>query len=104
MTTIPAGTAVRSSRPEDEMGITYRQLDYWVHQGYLRPHRRRKTPSGTPWGQGIRRIWPASELEIGRRMARLTAAGLTPERAAAFAREGWPAGEIAPGVRIEVTP
>jgi hypothetical protein len=81
---------------ESELGITYRQLNYWVMQGHLRPRQDSRS-------QGFPRRWPAGELEIARRMARLTNAGLAVERAAAFARESWPKGEIESGIQIEVT-
>jgi len=80
----------------DELGITYRQLNYWVMQGHLHPEHDTRS-------SGIPRRWPAGELEIARRMARLTAAGLTVERAAVFARDSWPEGEIAPGLTLEVS-
>jgi hypothetical protein len=77
------------------LGITYRQLDMWARNGYLHPQ--------VYGGSGTARGWPAAEAEIARRMGRLTAAGLTVERAAAFAREDWPRSEIAPGITLEVT-
>jgi hypothetical protein len=75
-------------------GITYRKLDYWVRLGHLQP--------GGGVGTGNDRWWPPAEIEIARRMGRLTAAGLPLELAASFAREGWPSGEIAPGITLEV--
>jgi DNA-binding transcriptional MerR regulator len=81
---------------EHALGITYRQLDYWTRQGHLKP--RQDAPSS-----GVPRKWPLAELEVARRMARLTDAGLAVERAAAFARESWPKGEIAAGVTLAVT-
>jgi hypothetical protein len=74
-------------------GLTYRQLDYWVRAGYLRPVRDRT-------GSGIARLWPHAELEIAGRMKRLTDVGLPPREAHRFAREMWPDGEIAPGIWI----
>jgi hypothetical protein len=82
---------------EQEMAITFRQLDYWVRQGYLRP------AAPLP-GSGYAREWPAAEIEIGRRMGRLVRAGLPVEWSARFARDNWPSGEIGPGIRIEVDP
>jgi DNA-binding transcriptional MerR regulator len=64
------------SRIEDSMGISYRQLDHWSRCGYLRPD----------GGDGVQRIWPHSEIRIGRMMSRLIAIGLTPETAAEYAR------------------
>ena len=79
-----------------QCGITYRQLYHWASRGYLHPPGQQGT--GYDWD------WPAGEAEVARRMARLTAAGLVPAKAAQAARECWPAGEIAPGIRIEMTP
>ena len=78
------------------LGITYRQLDHWAIYGYLHPQ--------IYGGSGTARWWPAAEVEIARRMGRLAAAGLTVKRAAAFARDDWPRGEIAPGITLEATP
>jgi hypothetical protein len=78
-----------------ELGITYRQLNYWSMRGYLRPEHETRGP-GEP------RRWPAGERDVARRMGQLVAAGIAVETAAAFARKSWPAGEIAPGIRIEV--
>jgi hypothetical protein len=75
-------------------GITYRRLDYWVRLGHLRP--------GGGTGTGDERSWPAAEIEIAARMGRLTAAGFELEAAARFARDLWPAAEIAPGITLEV--
>ncbi len=86
---------VTSAHVERDLGITYRQLDYWVRCGYLRP------ANGFS-GSGRDREWSLTELEIARRMGRLVAAGISVEKAAAFARDGWPRAEIAPGIVIEV--
>lgn len=58
-------------------GITYRQLDHWTRMEYLTAYGR---------GSGTARSWPASEVEVARRMGRLAAAGLTPMAAAFLAR------------------
>lgn len=79
-----------------DLGISYRQLDYWSRKGHLRP--------GGQRGTGHVRQWAPAELEVAARMARLTAAGIAVETAAAFARGGWPRGEIAPGVVLQVLP
>lgn len=65
------------SRIEDSMGISYRQLDHWSKEGYLRPHHA---------DTGGQRIWPDEEIRIGRMMARLVAVGITPSYAAKYAR------------------
>jgi hypothetical protein len=97
------GTVRRAGLAADPaaLGITYRQLDHWVRGGYLQPGR---NWAGHAKGPGSPRMWPPGELEIARRMGRLTAAGLPPALAARFARELWPGGEIAPGIWIEVEP
>lgn len=77
-------------------GISYRQLDNWVRLGHLRP------VDPEP-GTGSPREWPEPELEIARRMGRLTAAGLPLAFAARMARDTWPAGELAPGIEVLVT-
>ena len=77
-------------------GISYRRLHHWASRGWLHPQGQGGT--GCDW------YWPAAEAEVARRMARLVAAGLVPAKAAQAARECWPAGEIAPGIRIEVSP
>ncbi len=85
-----------------EAGITYRQLDHWVRQGYLKPgHVQRKKRKG---GSGSPRIWPLSELETAKIMGRLAKAGLPLEMAHCIARSGQSRHEIAPGVWIEVRP
>jgi len=79
----------------EALGITYRQLDFWTRSSLLR------CDNPDP-GSGTPRTWPPQELEIARRMGKLTGAGIPPSLAAKFAREDWPRGEIAPGVTIEV--
>jgi hypothetical protein len=76
-------------------GITYRQCDHWVRLGLLHPE------GGN--GPGDPRQWPEAEVEIARRMGRLTAARLPPELCAQFARNSWPSGEIAAGITLTVT-
>jgi WhiB family transcriptional regulator, redox-sensing transcriptional regulator len=98
---IAAGAALRSPRgaeappgpvavplAADTAGISYRQLDFWARQGYLRP-------CGTG-GSGNGRLWTAEEVAVARRMGDLVTAGLTAGAAAQIAREGWPGG-LAPG-------
>lgn len=63
-------------------GITYRQLDYWTTQGYLRPDER---PDGKQ-GTGYNRSYPESELDVATRMRLLVDKGLTPRVAAVVAR------------------
>ena len=60
------------------LGISYRQLDFWVRQGYLKP-----THGG---GSGVPREWPEEEVRVAEAMARLVAAGFRPAVAAKVAR------------------
>jgi hypothetical protein len=73
-----------------EARVTWRQLDHWTRLGYLR------TLSEQIPGIGHDRIWPSSEVQIARTMARLTAAGITPEGAERVARGK----NLAPGIRV----
>lgn len=83
----------------EDLGITYRQLDYWSRLGHLRPVRMER---GKGEGSGSPRVWPSAELQVARLMGRLTAAGIQPSLAAVVARK-WPdAEEIAPGVFIQI--
>jgi len=79
------------------LGLTYRRLDMWTRVGHV--HCENPDP-----GSGVPRTWSGAELEIARRMVVLTAAGLELAAAAAFARGGWPEGEIAPGITVSVVP
>jgi Bacterial RNA polymerase, alpha chain C terminal domain len=94
------GELLASTDVAREAGISFRQLDHWTRCGYLMPGREWR---GRHWGSGSNRTWPAGEMEIARRMGRLTAAGILPRLAASFARNSWPKGEIMPGIAIEVT-
>jgi MerR HTH family regulatory protein len=96
------GLPACSKHLEAEIGITYRQLDYWARQGYLKPGRRANR-RGRAATSGVFRVWPAAEVEIARRMGRLARAGLDVARAAVYARDRWPCGEIAPGFTLEVS-
>src|SRR5215510_6672600 len=52
-------------------GLSLRQADYWVRQGWLKPNNARS-------GSGTARVWDEQELKVADRMRRLVAAGLTP--------------------------
>ena len=67
------------ARIEDEIGISYRMLDHWTKEGYLRPI---KEP------ESAQRVWPEVEVRIGRMMAHLVAIGVAPAKAAIYARQG----------------
>lgn len=70
------------------VGITYRQLDYWVTQGWLKPtvidHGRSGRPAGRP-GTGYRRIFMGLEVTKAEHMGRLVRFGTKPSVAAAVA-------------------
>src|SRR5438034_998622 len=59
-------------------GLTPRRINHWTATGYLRP-------DATHPGSGNNRQWPHHEFVVGRTMARLVDAGLTPEAAHRFA-------------------
>lgn len=69
-----------------QLGLSYRQLDYWTRCGYLRPVQRCENRVGN--GTGYAREWPEYELSIAAAMGRLVRLGLTPARAAKVARAG----------------
>lgn len=78
--------------PSPIPGATYRQVDLWTRKQLLRPE------NATP-GSGLARRWPAEEIRVGTAMARLVAAGLTPEAAHRVARGG----QLAPGITVTLT-
>lgn len=61
-----------------KLGITYRQLDFWVRQGYLHPRHK--------GGSGNARDFTGEEELVLTRMARLVNAGIRPDVAARAAR------------------
>lgn len=86
----------------ERTGLTYRQLDYWVRKGWLRPARKAN-------GSGSRRGWTRRELDVAVVMCRLVDAGLKVDIAAIAAREwakpGWRSRRhvpIAPGITVTV--
>jgi len=71
-----------ATRPPDwaeEAGLSYRKLDYWTRQGWLRPLQEYAGP-------GFPRSWPENERAIALLMGRLVDAGVTPATAALAAR------------------
>lgn len=62
-----------------DTGVTYRQIDYWIRRGWLHPEH-----AGGSGGEPRR--WSTTERAVAKLMARLVAAGVTPERAATLAR------------------
>ena len=91
--TATATVTLGTMNTERDLGITYRQLDWWVRLGLLKPLH--------IGGSGINREWTRAELDVARLMGRLVAAGMKPALAERLARER--RSEIAPGVWIEVT-
>lgn len=73
-------------------GLTWRQIDYWTRQGYLRPD--------DEWarGTGNARVYPDEEMRVALRMRDLTGVGFTPKHAARLAR-----GDSALMEKIEMT-
>lgn len=64
-----------------QVGLTYRQLDYWTTNGYL------STAYETNPGSGHARRWPASEIDVAGRIVALIGLGFTARAAAGMARD-----------------
>lgn len=84
-------------------GPKYRQLEYWVQLGHLRPERVRSDGRRELWR------WPESEQEVAIRMARLAAAGLSLDVAedvarASLRRKAAVSVGLGPGVRLIYDP
>jgi MerR HTH family regulatory protein len=79
----------------ERTGITMRQITHWTESGLLFPEHE--------GGSGNGRSWPPEEVTVARRMVRLAAARLPLDWSAAFARNDWPMGELAPGITVSVT-
>lgn len=68
-------------------GVSYRQVDYWVRQGWIEPRfRSRKDDSQQDGGTGYVRDFEDHEQRVLIAMGRLVNAGLKPEVAAIAAR------------------
>lgn len=80
-----------------EARITYRQCDYWVRLGFLRP----ECAMG---GSGTHRRWPLAELGVARRMGALVKLGFPLEAAHDVARSGESRTQVAPGIWLEFGP
>lgn len=93
-TIIPAVLTLGELYTERELGITYRQLDWWVRLGLLRP-----LHTG---GSGNKREWTRAELEIARLMGQLVRAGMRPAAAERLARSR--RCELAPGTWLTLGP
>jgi MerR HTH family regulatory protein len=66
------GSTTRAATMPDlsALGVSPRQLYYWVRCGYLRP----ENPAP---GNGYRLVWPPEELEVARKMGALVDVGCT---------------------------
>lgn len=82
-------------------GVTYRQIDYWCRQDYLRPL------EATP-GSGYARVWPAVERDVALLIIRLQAVGVELATAAQIARSladsGTNRADLGGGVFISIDP
>jgi DNA-binding transcriptional MerR regulator len=81
MTTVTHPATFTSAEVCRQTGLTYRQLDRWTSQRYLRPEQ----PTGH--GSGHAYVWTHAELDVARMMARLVALGVTAQQAAKVARD-----------------
>jgi hypothetical protein len=76
-------------------GITYRQLDYWTRQGWIRH---------ASMGSGKDRDYTSTEVHVAVWMARFVRCGVTPVRAAPLAREWVRYGRAHLGEGLEIVP
>lgn len=109
-------SALRTVDVVKATGVTYRQLDSWTTNGWVRPTTavtsngdlpRPFVPADRP-GSGQARLWAPAEVRVVRVMGRLVGAGMRPSAAARIAREvvevgsselapashGWPALQV----------
>jgi DNA-binding transcriptional MerR regulator len=95
------GKAPRPKRSVNDLlrmtGLTYRQLDYWVAKGYLKPDKAHP-------GSGIGRRWTDHEIAVAATMGALVNAGLAVDKAATIARETFvePVGRATLAAGVEV--
>jgi hypothetical protein len=73
-------------------GVSYRQLDHWTRNGWLKPI------GGT--GSGNDRDWPPSECDIAVSMGRLVKYGIMPSLAHDIARAGEASGILLTLARV----
>lgn len=66
-----------------DVGITYRQLDYWINKGHVRPDEPKP-------GSGYTRRYSPEEIEIVRKIKANLDCGYALHAAARLAREGKP--------------
>jgi DNA-binding transcriptional MerR regulator len=68
---------MNSMTAAERVGITYRQLDYWIRQGFIK---------GALPGTGHPRSITGAEFRVLERMATLVKAGVEPQAAGKMAR------------------
>lgn len=85
-------THARSSALVED-GFTYRQIDYWVNCGYLRP---------LYAGLNRDRRWTVAERAVARRMLALVNAGMQVSAAATIARKTPGTVQLADGITLYV--
>lgn len=83
---VPVNDLLRLSDVLAGTGVTYRQLDYWTRQGWVRPEVEAA-------GSGYARAWHPDEARVVAILGRLAAAGVAPPAAARVTRDlieqGW---------------
>lgn len=87
-------------------GATYRQVNYWVAQGYLRPTPVHVGSDPRSSGIGNRMIFEAHEVRVAWLMGHLVQQGMAPANAAPIARELADVGESTVGAltyRVEAS-
>lgn len=76
-------------------GVTYRQLDHWIHRGYI------NAEGG--YGTGYPREIADTEVEVLKYMALLVRHGLAPQQASQVARQLQQAGRARLGLFVITT-
>lgn len=60
------------------LGMTYRQLDYWVREGYIKPTAINDGAINATPGTGKSRVWVGRDVEIAEVFTQLVAIGFKP--------------------------
>lgn len=76
-----------SSGIAQKMGVSYRQLDYWVTQGFIEPTQIDGGSRRVNEGPGKHRIWAGDDVEAAVIFAHLVAAGFAPGRIGTMHRQ-----------------
>lgn len=70
----------------EKIGVTYRELDYWVREGFVKPTpvdgESRRAP-----GTGKSRIWDERDADVALWFARLVRNGMRPGKVGSTARD-----------------